>query len=78
MAGAEFIGDNKGKEEMEIEITDDGKTGDYEQQQNCQEALDEEDEEEAEELSTSGIKATSYQIYTFSTWFSLGNPVSNF
>ena len=25
MAGAEFIGDNKGKEEMEIEITDDEK-----------------------------------------------------
>ena len=32
MAGTEFIGDNKGKKEMEIEITDDEKTGDYEKQ----------------------------------------------
>ena len=72
MAGAEFIGDNKGKEEMEIKSTNDEKTGDYEQQQNCQEDLDEEDEEEAEALSTSGKKASTYQIlYTcFSTWSS--------
>ena len=44
------------------------KTGDYEQQQNCQEVIDEENKEEAEALSTSGIKATSYctyQKYTF-------------
>ena len=61
MAGTKFIRDNKGKKEMEIESTDDEKTGDYEQQQNYQEDLDEEDEKEAEELSTSDIKATSYQ-----------------
>ena len=35
MAGTEFIGNNKGKKEMEIESTDDGITGDYEQQQSC-------------------------------------------
>ena len=47
------------------------KTGDDEQQKNCQEDLDEEDEEEAEALSTSGKKASTYQIYTcFSTWSS--------
>ena len=73
MAGAEFIGGNKGKKEMEIESTDDEKSGDYEQQQNCQEVIDEEDKEEAEALSTSGIKAISYctyqkYIFSFKLW----------
>ena len=35
------------------------KTGDYEQKQNKQEVIDEEDLEEAQALSISGIKATS-------------------
>ena len=59
VAGAEFIRDNKDEEEKEIESTDDKKTGDYEQQQNYQEVIDEEDLEEAKALSISGIKATS-------------------
>ena len=59
MAGAEFIRDNKNEEEKEIESTDDEKTGDYEQQQNYQEVIDEEDLEEAKALSISDIKATS-------------------
>ena len=55
MAGAE--------EEKVIQNTDDEKTGDYEQQQNYQEIIDEEDLEATKGLSISGIKATSYRRY---------------
>ena len=70
MAGAEFIRDNKDEEEMEIESTDNERTGDYDHQQNCQEVLNEDDLEEAEALSTPGVKATSYGRYPTGTWYS--------